>query len=108
MTLKCKVCSGTADMFGYADAQRTCNNAFTPGGPAIPYHQCRDCGFLFTVTFDGGTPDEWRHRIYNSDYYKVDPDIITGDRVRNLAVFLRRLINKYNLILDYGSWDGAL
>lgn len=109
MTIPCKVCNSPAPLLGFVPFSRSCNDTLPPDAPPIPYYQCSDCHFLFTPFFDEWDRAEWCRRIYNDQYYRVDPDIL-GDRAANSARILRLFIHSHDThrIIDYGSWRGEL
>ena len=79
-------------------------------GIAVWYHQCPDCGFLFTAHFDGWSVEDWRREVYNADYGQVDPDSVTGNRARGNAglILNANAQTPIGRMLDYGGGDGYL
>lgn len=77
----------------------------------VPYHRCPHCGFIFTTFCDAWTADDFRTRIYNADYGKVDydPNIAKGVTAtiaygigQNIAALLKGAQGKIRL-LDFGA-----
>jgi len=108
--IPCKVCGHQAPFLVAADLSLNCARAPLPAsGELIPYHQCADCGFLFTAAFDRWTPEQFRQRIYNEDYARVDYEFASVRPLRqaaDLAGMLAPLQGKIR-ILDYGGGAGV-
>jgi len=82
---KCKCCHAAAPFVGWVDFNKSCEDRrrprpFPPSTEMVPYHRCRNCGFIFTKYCDAWSPEEFRARIYNEDYVKADydPEIVNG------------------------------
>jgi 2-polyprenyl-6-hydroxyphenyl methylase/3-demethylubiquinone-9 3-methyltransferase len=111
--MPCKVCNGTAELFGVVDFNKNCLEeqgvllALT--GVPIWYHRCTTCGLIFTAAFDHWPPHYFAEHIYNEDYVKVDPDFRERRAVSNtrlVANFIRR--GEGLRLLDYGGGNGTL
>jgi 2-polyprenyl-6-hydroxyphenyl methylase/3-demethylubiquinone-9 3-methyltransferase len=95
-----------------ADFNRPCLDSVRASmatyGFAIYYRRCRSCEFLFTDAFDQWSPEEFRTRIYNSEYARLDPDYAQKRPAGN-AAFMAKLFDarKGTLrVLDYGGGNG--
>lgn len=110
---QCKVCGGASPLYGVLDFNRNCsenNGVFLPlCGVPIYYHQCMDCGLIFTVAFDKWNKQDYLQYIYNDDYVKVDPDYIEV-RPQSMANLIEDFVkNGSNLkLLDYGGGNGRM
>lgn len=105
---RCKLCSGPAKVWGYTDANRTCNNhvGFPWLGVPVRYDRCTQCGLIYTQFFDNWTNKDFSRNIYNQHYHLVDPDYVDS-RPRGNAEFLANMIpDKSKTILDYGGGEG--
>jgi SAM-dependent methyltransferase len=111
----CKICGGRAPLFGAIDFNKSCEQirglTLPESGHLIPYNRCRECGFVFTSSFDEWSSDAFARHIYNDEYYaKIDPDY--ADRRPGInAGFLLSMFGstKADLtVLDYGGGNGAL
>lgn len=111
MIVACKICGGDAKTFGVTDFNRCTNvQPFPPSGVQVFYSRCPDCGFLFTVAFDGWTEDQFKRHIYNDDYILADPDFTLARPVENARV-ISGTWDRFKTgmrILDYGGGNGAL
>jgi hypothetical protein len=112
--IPCKVCGSGTELQGCVDAGRSCErhrNIFLPlSGRPIYYHRCLQCGFVFTVAFDGWSADDFRRGIYNEGYAAADPDYADGSRARANAALTENAARQLaaTRILDYGGGDGTL
>lgn len=107
--LRCKVCNGGTSILGVKDFNRTCEEekgikVFPLVGFALYYHQCEDCGFIFTTDLDAWSVDEFVENIYNDEYTKVDPDY-TGKRPKDCVAWFSPMLggDKSISLLDYGA-----
>src|SRR4051812_7261348 len=70
----CKVCGGSAAIYGIADFNKSCTPAdLPPLGISVHYHQCENCGLIFSNACDAWTTADFQEYIYNDDYIKIDP-----------------------------------
>jgi hypothetical protein len=112
-TIRCKICDGTASLFGVVDFNKNCGEAqgtyLELTGVPVYYHRCQQCGFVFTEGMDDWTFDDFRTHIYNAGYAQVDPDAETRRPTGQVAAVLdmaRAFGVKH--ILDYGGGNGLL
>jgi SAM-dependent methyltransferase len=111
--LPCKVCAGTAELYGVVDFSKSCEEqhgvfvAMT--GVPVYYHRCPTCGLIFTSVFDHWPLSKFAEHIYNEDYATVDPDYLERRPTSNadlVAQFIRR--GSFLRVLDYGGGNGLL
>jgi 2-polyprenyl-6-hydroxyphenyl methylase/3-demethylubiquinone-9 3-methyltransferase len=81
MALTCKCCGGAAERLGEVDFNKSCmdrfgERVFPVSDVMVPYHSCRNCGFIFTDFMDGWGRHEFVERVYNDDYRKADPALM--------------------------------
>jgi 2-polyprenyl-6-hydroxyphenyl methylase/3-demethylubiquinone-9 3-methyltransferase len=107
------VCGRPASFWDACDFSAHCErrgapDLLPPAGVTVPYHRCANCGFVFTPFMDDFTPDEFKSRVYNDDYCKVDPDF---DSVRPRE-FAERLLGHLGdcaiRVCDYGGGRGLM
>lgn len=112
---KCKCCGGEATYFNFVDFSKNCEEhkglLLPKTKIKIHYHQCKNCGFLFTTAFDTFSEEDFAKYIYNEDYVKVDPDF-TGLRAENNSKWIPKIFtesekNSFDM-LDYGGGEGKL
>lgn len=110
---QCKVCGGVSTLYGVTDFNRNCsenNGVFLPlCGVPIYYHQCVDCGLIFTVAFDKWSKEDYLTHIYNDEYVKVDPEYLEV-RPRSTANLVYGFIKDatHLQLLDYGGGNGKM
>lgn len=77
--IACKICYGAAYLAGHVDSNKCCidrmGERLLPVGYDVAYHICSACGLIFTRDFDDWMWNDWRDRIYNDDYARVNPPI---------------------------------
>lgn len=115
---KCKCCGNRARFKGNIDFNRTCHDriagrVFPISDVLIPYFLCTNCGFIFTPHMDGWSGQEFRHHIYNDEYFKADaplPGYETAGRRETISykngLRLAKLLDGAQneiRILDYGA-----
>jgi hypothetical protein len=111
LTTPCKCCGQTAALFGVVDFHKNCEDRRNPplrlSGIPIYYHRCPNCGFMFTIAFDGFTPEDFATHIYNDQYILVDPDYVSL-RPRQNAETVRAMFSRSPdlRLLDYGAGSG--
>jgi Methyltransferase domain len=76
----CKICSADTKYLGSLDANKCCidrlgSRALPISPVTVPYFVCTNCGFIFTTFMDKWTPEEFKRRIYNHDYERINPPI---------------------------------
>jgi 2-polyprenyl-6-hydroxyphenyl methylase/3-demethylubiquinone-9 3-methyltransferase len=106
----CKCCGAVAGYLGPVAFNKTCEDwrgrpVFAQAGPAIPYHRCGNCGFIFSGFFDDWSMEMFSAHIYNDDYARADPDFVTGGRAP-IADTIARLFEPSRgrlRLLDYGA-----
>jgi hypothetical protein len=110
----CPVCGGDAPLLDVVDFNKSCNEArgdFLPAsGVPIYYALCDGCGFCFAPEIMRWTIDEFAGRIYNDEYFRVDPDY-RELRPRSNAQMLASTLGQHALDirhLDYGGGHGEL
>jgi len=101
-------------LFGLADFSKNSSErvgVYLPlSGIPIYYYRCSNCGFIFSVDFDGFSPDDFKECVYNDEYTKVDPDWLerrpksTAELIANSFGDFRNEIS----ILDFGAGNGHL
>jgi 2-polyprenyl-6-hydroxyphenyl methylase/3-demethylubiquinone-9 3-methyltransferase len=103
----CKICSATSEYIGAVNFNKNCAGyEFDPklsNIGHIHYHQCQNCGFLFTTAFDGWGHRTLMERIYNQDYGLVDPEFVTGSRAKRNAKLIAHLFPPTTTCLDWGG-----
>ena len=112
--LACPVCHHTADLLDVVDFNTSCEQArgrhFALSGVAVYYALCGNCGFGFAPQMRHWTTEQWKERVYNTDYARVDPDHAQRRPLANVAL-LRELLGTYATKLrhlDYGGGTGLL
>ena len=112
--LPCKICGGSAALFGVVDFNKCCVQGLglllPVLGVPIYYRRCSACGFLFTDAFDEWSCDQFKAYVYNADYKIVDPDYETsrpGNNSNNVNA-LFGAVKEHVRLLDYGGGNGAL
>jgi 2-polyprenyl-6-hydroxyphenyl methylase/3-demethylubiquinone-9 3-methyltransferase len=110
----CKCCGAAAPWFGAADFAKSCVDdkaaPFPPAGWSVDYHRCGACGFLFTTFLDDWPQERVQREIYNDDYIKVDPDLVSA-RPEEQANAIERLFGDARAsirALDFGGGTGEL
>lgn len=107
--VECKVCNSETEIFGVCDFNKSCEEekgrkVFPWAGFPVYYHQCKNCGFIFTVDFDTWTVEDFLENVYNDDYLKVDPDY-AGKRSKDCVTWFSPMLggDKSITLLDYGA-----
>lgn len=110
----CSICGGPGGYFGRKDFNSTCEDG--KGGRVFPespwcleYYLCQWCGFVWTEGFDGWSQSDFSLRLYNSEYYRADPEM-DGTRTKRCALWFHELTNRDKdaaRILDYGAGTGG-
>jgi SAM-dependent methyltransferase len=105
----CKICEGTAALYGVVDMHRACEvqGVERPPLSGVPvyYRRCGSCGFLFTDAFDDWSEQEFKTHIYNDGYHAVDPDY-AGVRPNGNAGMVMNLWAAHKTamrVLDFGG-----
>lgn len=114
-TVACKVCQQPATLFGVRDFHTSCNSempanvCYPLSGIPIYYHQCSDCGLIFTAAFDDWGSAEYGRYIYNEEYIQHDPEFESIRPKANLETLTQNFpaLKKWR-VLDYGGGDGLL
>lgn len=110
----CPVCEEAAPWLDGLDFNKSCEEArgcsLPRTGSHIAYHLCPRCGFCFAPTFLQWTREDFRNRIYNEDYVRVDPDYVTTRPRTNADALQAMFGNQYTEIthLDFGGGSGLL
>jgi tetratricopeptide (TPR) repeat protein len=111
--IACPVCRGRSDFLDTLDGNRSCEDRrgalLGEAGWRASYFLCRDCQFCFSPEFRNWSDEEFKRRIYNADYARVDPDYLEV-RPRANARLLQQCFGqlKGHRHLDYGGGDGRL
>lgn len=111
--IKCKICSNLALEYGQCDINQggPPHTVVRPElGQALHYHQCTQCGFMFTSQLDHWQAQDFIQHIYNEQYLEVDPDY-TDLRPRSQADMLMPSLASVPAdfcMLDYGAGNGVL
>lgn len=114
----CKLCGRNARYAGSIDQNKCCLDRFgarllPPAETRWPYYICENCGFIFTDFCDGWSVVDFKERIYNSDYDRVNPPALgrmtvpvretasyqTGLRIAELLAGSQSAIR----LLDFGA-----
>jgi 2-polyprenyl-6-hydroxyphenyl methylase/3-demethylubiquinone-9 3-methyltransferase len=108
----CKVCGTAAPWLGAVDFSKWCSHDWRktrPVGAPVDYYRCISCGLLFSPSFDGFTPEQWKTFVYNSEYLQIDPDY-TGGRGEAMGnMFAQTFPAAANLhVIDYGCGRGTM
>ena len=100
--INCKACGSPTEHF--ADVA----GGSWPGFPErVPYQRCKGCGLVFTTWFDDWTRTDWREKVYNADYVKVDPHYVE-ERPKTTAALLAASLPRSASLLDYGGGSGLM
>ena len=72
------VCHHTADLLDVVDFNTSCEQArgrhFALSGGCRVLRTVGNCGFGFAPQMRHWTTEQWKERVYNTDYARVDPD----------------------------------
>jgi len=106
------VCGGNSPFIDVLDFNKNCedliNEKFPVSGVPIYYAMCEFCNFVFAPEFWGWDNEQFKKRIYNSEYIFVDPDFLTQRPTRQAeqlnSIFGRS--KKFIRHLDYGGGNG--
>jgi SAM-dependent methyltransferase len=117
-TPACKVCESPTHLLGSLDANRCCidrlGKRFLPvSSEAVPYYGCSRCSFIFTTYMDRWSAEDFKTKIYNAEYERLNPAIpgrdhvplketpsyLAGVRIASLFQGSQKRIR----VLDYGS-----
>ncbi len=108
----CKVCGNPADLFDVVDFHKNCQgpDVFPLSGVPVYYRRCGTCGFIFTEHFDDWSEADFKSRIYNEDYIKVDADYEEKRPAANTSLIEQVFgADKHRIgVLDYGGGNGGL
>lgn len=108
----CKVCSDSTKLFDVIDFGRQCHAKIYPDGLTgigIYYHQCVNCGLIFSEFFDHFTDEMWRMYIYNKEYERIDPDYLSNRSIRNVSLVqsvVKSFWTKEDRGCDFGGGQG--
>lgn len=108
----CKICNHEAFLYGVIDFNESHGRHSLKrqlSGQPIYYHQCEECGFIYTNAFDDWSESEFSEHIYNKEYINIDPDF-PEVRPKQNAKFLMECftdIKSYHM-LDFGSGNNRL
>ena len=117
-TPPCKVCQSPTRYLGSLDANRCCidrlGKRFLPvSSETLPYYGCSCCSFIFTTHMDHWSAEDFKTKIYNAEYEKLNPPIpgrehvplketpsyLAGLRIASLFQGSQQRIR----VLDYGA-----
>lgn len=109
--LACKVCAQRAPFWDECDFSTHCMRSqvvIPASGIPVPYYRCSQCGFVFTPFMDEFSDEDFKTRIYNEDYTRIDPGF-DGERA---AFQTRMLLDNFGgeaiTLCDYGGGRGHL
>lgn len=112
--ISCKCCGNNSEYYGTVDLNKNCEEhkgilKLEKTNVDINYHRCTHCGFLFSVSFDRFSSNDWATHIYNDEYIKVDPDY-TGRRSEVFSNMIKQMFPNETKpeMLDFGGGKGIL
>lgn len=108
----CPICGNTARIIDSLDFGRSCepNIRLNSDGLSVDYLYCQFCGFCFAPDLWLWSTDQFKQKIYNEDYVKVDPDYL-GKRPHLSLQLVEEFFSsaKQKIThLDFGGGDGLL
>jgi SAM-dependent methyltransferase len=112
--LLCPVCNRACSLLDVVDFNKSCEEAkgkfIGLAGIPIYYALCGNCGFCFAPEIAAWNLEEFKERIYNDEYARVDPDYIELRPKANAANLISMFGDRTRSInhLDYGGGDGLL
>lgn len=112
--LVCPVCQHPAELLDVLDFNTSCEQArgrhFALSGIPIYYVLCPQCGFACAPQMRRWTPAQWKERVYNADYARVDPDHRQRRPLANATLLLQSVGPHATALrhLDYGGAEGVL
>ena len=105
--ITCPVCENIVRPYAYYDSNKSCNNGLPPSGHNVLYVKCTQCKFVCCPEMYSWDVEKFKHKIYNDDYIKVDPEY-TGERSKRMAEwFATKYAKRDSNILDYGAGNGS-
>lgn len=108
--MTCPICSKSTVLLGKVDLNRDCLGLLPlQNEKFIEYYICTYCKFISAPTMYKWASKEFREKIYNNEYTKIDPDFISV-RPRVMARSLVELCPDPRGVkhLDYGGGTGTL
>ncbi len=112
--LACPICGAASEPLDVVDFSKSCvepSGTYLPlSGTPVYYYRCDTCGHCHAPEFLGWSPEDFRRRVYNEDYIRVDPDYVE----KRPAVAAAGLHQTFGHVasslrhLDYGSGSGVL
>ncbi|WP_158238583.1 methyltransferase domain-containing protein [Pollutimonas subterranea] len=112
-TVPCKICDTAAELYGVLDFNKNClegNGVYLPlAGVPVYYHQCTNCGLIFTAVFDKWISEDFASAMYNDEYIKVDPEykeIRPSSNSTMVFDFVKKI--GATTVLDYGGGQGRM
>ena len=112
--IDCTICGGESSLFDVVDFNKSCdevNGNFLPlSGIPFYYSLCKQCGFCFLPELMHWTHEQFREKIYNSEYILVDPDYLITRPQENASTLVSVFGDRAHLFthLDYGGGNGLL
>ncbi|MGE0372281.1 MAG: class I SAM-dependent methyltransferase, partial [Gammaproteobacteria bacterium] len=112
--LPCPVCGSHCAPLDVVDFNKSCAESWGThlplSGISIYYYLCSECGYCYAPEFLHWRPEDFRARIYNEDYIRVDPDYVEKRPSINATGLASTFGHAAASIrhLDYGSGSGAL
>ena len=75
--IPCKCCNADSPFIGSLDFNKTCmdrlgKRTFDLSPIEVKYNKCSNCGFIFTNHMDNWTAEEFKDKVYNSEYGLAD------------------------------------
>ena len=76
-SIQCKCCNADSPFVGTLDFNKSCHDRFGTrmfglSPIEIKYYKCSNCGFIFTDHMDKWSAEEFKLKIYNTDYGLAD------------------------------------
>jgi SAM-dependent methyltransferase len=112
--LVCPVCAGACVLFDVMDFNKPCHEALIPSlgisGIPVYYARCEACGFCYAPALHAWPIEEFKARIYNEVYPRLDPDYLVKRPSDNAASLRAMFPNKPVTLrhIDYGGGHGLM
>lgn len=74
----------------------------------VAYHVCPNCSLVFAPEFQNWSDEQFKERIYNEDYTKIDRDFGDARAKRSFDSLGPLLAGRNERHLDYGCGNGLL
>lgn len=112
-TCACPICEHVAHILDALDFNKSCEGDKVPlprAGHEVEYFYCPSCGFCFAPSMYEWSIEEFKSKVYNADYARVDPEY-TESRPLLFAGMVDQLFGAHKRRLthiDYGGGNGRL